>query len=1330
MDVTVHELYCAPAQYVSGSASGPAGGAPAAYAPCSVNIHRCNFLPASQSRSRWPRSVSKPACSFLLADLQRSLLDPRIRRAQKVHRAETAGTPQRVDPAEYGFRPRHVKVGRDYHHPREAARDHVDHPRKISIADGVERAGFRQNPLRVNAPLHQVASRGCCFMDGKTARVNRRRPVRGTRAQRHEEAVSALAHFQRPIQPRLHPGRQFSTLADTPAGDQNGIVVSHWCGSIQKPRFSGITRHSLNIRRHRSILLTFVVCGAAFGQTYNISTFAGGGLPVNVPGTYASLYGPQAVAVDQTGNLFLVDQNDVLRLDATTGVVTLIAGNGTQGYSGDNGPAANAQLNHPSAVTLDRAGNLYIADSGNNRIRRVSGGIIITVAGSGIAGLSGDGAAAINAQLNQPTGVAVDSGGNLYIADTGNQYVREVSAGVINSIAGTGTAGFGGDNSLATSAQLNYPSSLAVDSSGDLFISDRLNSRVRKVAAGVITTVAGTGVAGFNGDNGAAANSELSLPQGIWVDSAGNLYIADTGNNRVRKVAGGVITSVAGNGTAGFTGDGAAALSSELSSPGGVAVDSAGNVYIADTGYSRVRKVVAGVIGTAVGNGSQGFGGDNGAATSAEFNGVAGLAVDSSGNLYIVDANNQRIRKVSSGVITTVAGNGAAGFSGDNGPATGAQLHSPYGVAVDAAGNLYLSDSANQRVRKVSGGTISTFAGNGNTGFSGDNGQAILAMLNNPLGVTVDPSGNIYVADFNNNSVREVSGGVISTLAGNQTQGYSGDGGPSISAQLYYPRGVAADNGGNVYVADTYNNVVRKINHGVITTVAGNGTPGFSGDSGPATGAQLSQPQGVAVDTTGNVYIADSQNGRIRKIVNGVINTIAGNGTQGFSGDGGPATSAELSNPTGIAVDSVGNIYVADGSNNRIRILSPVGPTCSYTVAPNALQISAAGGNLAVSHSNQLVLCLDGDGIALVDHGFRDYGSGVGGHHAFDRAQLRGGAQRGHHGGGHVAYGHAGSRCRMQLHNQSRRPDVRRRGRQRDNHRHRQHGMRLDRRYHRQLDHLQWCVERQRQRKRDFPGRGQYRRGSNRRDHRGGRAFHGGRRRLVDHRAHQPRLHGATCLGRLLDNHHYADQYQHRAGASPAQFLWRQRKPGHPAVELASAGQQPAVELAATFDRTLAPGAEFVVQTTGPASQAVTTGWIQLLTSGGIGGYAVFGAAIGSTVQEAVAQLETRTSTGYVIAYDNTNGNAAGIAVANLTTAPLAVSLAVRDNTGAVLLTDTLGLPPTGHTSFVLTTRYGSVAAGRLGTVELKTSAPGQITALGIRGNATGAFSNILAAAE
>ena len=529
----------------------------------------------------------------------------------------------------------------------------------------------------------------------------------------------------------------------------------------------------------------------------------------------------------------------------------------------------------------------------------------------------------------------MDGAGNLYIVDTDNQRIRKVNTtGTISTVAGTGARGFGGfsgDGGAATAAQLNFPGGVALDGAGNLYIADTHNQRIRKVdTTGTISTVAGSGASGFSGDGGAATAAQLYLPWGVAVDGAGNLYIADTHNQRIRKVdTTGTISTVAGTGAWGFSGDGGPAIEALLSYPSGVATGGAGNLYIADSGYNRIRKVdTTGTISTVAGGRKYG---DGGPATATELDRPSGVALDGAGNLYIADRRNQRIRKVdSTGTISTVAGAKIQGFSGDGGAATAAELRFPSGVALDNAGNLYIADRSNHRIRKVdSTGTISTIAGTGTEGFSGDGGAATAAEIDSPWGVVVDGAGNLYFADSDNHRIRKVdTAGTISTIAGTGTEGFSGDGGAATAAQLSAPRGVALDGAGNLYIADTDNHRIRKVDTaGTISTIAGTGTEGFSGDGGAATAAQLNSPSGVALDGAGNLYIADAHNHRIRKVdTTGTISTIAGTGTSGFSGDGGAATTAQLNQPEGVAVDGAGNLYIADTYNDRIRLLTLLPP--------------------------------------------------------------------------------------------------------------------------------------------------------------------------------------------------------------------------------------------------------------------------------------------------------------------------------------------------------------------------------------------------------------------
>ena len=676
-----------------------------------------------------------------------------------------------------------------------------------------------------------------------------------------------------------------------------------------------------------------------------IQTVAGRSVGDGGPAIDAVLYAPYGVSVDGEGNVYITDytNNRIRRVDGATGIITTVAGDGTAGFAGDGGPGTEARLSQPCGVSVDGAGNVYIADSGNHRIRRVDGatGIITTVAGNGTAGFSGDGGPAIDARLYAPCGVLVAGPGNLLIADKSNHRIRRVdgATGIITTVAGNGTAGFSGDDGPAIGASLSAPFRVSADGADNLYIADPGNHRVRRVdgATGIITTVAGNGSAGSSGNGGPATDASLDEPYGVSVDGSGNLYIADKGTHNVRRVdwETGIITTVAGGGGAGIV-DGLPATQVCLHWPRGVTVDGSGNYYIADEHLHRILRVdgATGIITRLAGDGTAGFSGDGGPAIGASLCYPRSLSVDGSENLYIADTNNHRIRRVdgATGTITTMAGNGIYGFSGDGGPAIDARLSYPQGVCVDGSGNLYIAHANSHRIRRVDGATgiISTVAGNGTTGLSGDGGPATEASLWNPHGVSVDASGNLYIADKSNSCIRRVDGatGIITTVAGIGTVGFSGDGGPATEARLNSPYGVLVDGPGNLLIADRSNHRIRRVDGatGIITTVAGNGTAGFSGDGGPATEASLWYPNKVSVDVSGSIYVADSGNHRIRRVdgATGIITTVAGDGTAGFAGDGGPAADARLAWPSGVSVGGSGDLYIADSKNDRIRVVDAI----------------------------------------------------------------------------------------------------------------------------------------------------------------------------------------------------------------------------------------------------------------------------------------------------------------------------------------------------------------------------------------------------------------------
>ncbi len=555
--------------------------------------------------------------------------------------------------------------------------------------------------------------------------------------------------------------------------------------------------------------------------------------------------GGQGLALDHSGNLLIAMSCSVVRLNA--GVLTTVVGNGSCTDSGDGGPAVSAGI-EPTRLAVDGTGNLYISELTSCRVRMVTltapTPMISTLAGTGTCGASVDPGPALSAQFDGPAGIAV-SGNTLYVADTRNCKIRAIDLSAvpatISTFAGTGTCGVTTDPGPATAAELNLspgfgmfmpfgssaPSGIAVDGSGSVIIADSKNCLIRKVLAGTISTIAGNGSCSHyeGGDGGPGPSGGIREPEGVAVDSGGRAYVADSAICTIRRIYMGTITTVAGTGTCGSTSDPGVATAAQFLHPAGAAVDDAGNLYIADAGNCRVRKVDFGAnppaISTIAGTGTCGMTADPGPATSAELNDPLGVAVHGS-DVYVADFANCLVRKISSGVISTVAGTGTCALNLTNGPATAIPFLGPVGIFVDPAGNVYVTDSTACIVREISGGTSTIIAGTGygapgfcNSSSLGDGGAATAASLYIPSGVAVDAAGDTYILDSGHCQVRKVSNGVIHVVAGayagpsSSYCGYAGNGEPALNSALFEPWGITIDAVGNLYVSDWGDDHVR-----------------------------------------------------------------------------------------------------------------------------------------------------------------------------------------------------------------------------------------------------------------------------------------------------------------------------------------------------------------------------------------------------------------------------------------------------------------------------------------------------------------------------------------
>lgn len=533
-----------------------------------------------------------------------------------------------------------------------------------------------------------------------------------------------------------------------------------------------------------------------------------------------------------------------------------------------------------------------------------------------------------------PRDVFVDNDGNILVLDVSASVIRKIDkeTSIIETIVGNGEDGYSGDGGLAVEASLSSPSDLYVDGQGNIYIADAGNSRIRRVDAltGIIETVAGNGNFDFSGDGGPAIEASLSLPRSVFLDKEGNIFISDMSNFRIRKVAAntGIIETVAGNGSRGFSGDGGSAVNASI---GGnrCHVDINGNLYIPDGG--RIRKVDAttGIIETIAGGNIK----DGYLSYQARLDSPGEVFVDKNGDVYFSDDENSVIRKIdaATGLVATVAGNGGSGFSGEGGLATEASFTLVSDIFVKN-GDIYIADQGAQRLFKVDGisGIINTIAGKpGPDSSPGDGGLAVNTFIGNITSVFVDDDANIYFSVDFPSQIRKIDGetNLVETIAGTQIDSFSGDGGPAIEATLDGPSDIYVDKAGNIYISDKWNGRIRRIDAetGIIETVVGNGTYVFSNDDGaPALEASLWTPSCVVVDDAGNIFIVDPIKDLIRRVdaQTGIIETIAGNGHQNLSGDGGLATEAGLS-PSSLSLTSSGTtMFIADQGNNRIRMVT------------------------------------------------------------------------------------------------------------------------------------------------------------------------------------------------------------------------------------------------------------------------------------------------------------------------------------------------------------------------------------------------------------------------
>lgn len=674
--------------------------------------------------------------------------------------------------------------------------------------------------------------------------------------------------------------------------------------SVQVTNASGSTTSAI------AILLVLPRVGLAV-----VAGNVGGPGSLDGPQSAARFTSVTGVAIDNAGNLFVVDGSTIRELSAS-GTVSTIAGSPLATGTTD-GTGTAARFGAPQGLLVDGAGTILVADTDSHTLRRITAAGVVTTA-SGAAGVAGstDGPVSV-ARFNAPRGLALDGSGNVFVADTGNHVIRRIDrSGTVTTLAGSaGASGFA--DGTGGAARFNSPRNIAVDAAGIVYVADTGNNTIRSITpAGVVTTIAGSATASGSAD-GTGAAASFSAPTGISVDAAGNLYVTDAGSFVVRKIAaGGVVTTIAGSVNAVGSADGTGSAA-RFAAPLGLASDSAGTSYVADRDNFSIRRVTASGVVSTLGGAPTVQGSADGTGAGATFNVPAGVAVDAALNVYVVDQANSTIRRISvGGPVTTIAGSVGTPGSAD-GSGAAARFATPAGIAIDAAGTLYVADTGNHTIRKVTAaGVVTTLAGTAGVSGAAD-GTGAAASFRSPSALTVDASGNVYVVD-DNPTVRQITpAGVVTTIAGAASRFGSADG-PVATASFMRLRGIAIDGSGNLYVTDAGSATVRKIAGGAVTTLAG--TAGSTGSVDGAGGAALfTTPTGIAIDGSGQLYVSDPGTHTIRRIdPSGNVVTVVGT-PDGLRGVRVGDLPGHLDRPLGVAFDRNGSLYTTD-ANGVIRV--------------------------------------------------------------------------------------------------------------------------------------------------------------------------------------------------------------------------------------------------------------------------------------------------------------------------------------------------------------------------------------------------------------------------